>query len=142
MKPWRVVLDTNVVVAALRSDQGASYQILMMLGGGSFEVCLTVSLTVEYEAAATRLVGETPLTRRDIGDVLDYVCSEAHRHKVHFLWRPFLSDADDDMVLEAAVASGARYIVTHNTRDFAGIESFGIRALTPGAFLSAVRRRK
>jgi len=142
MKSWRVVLDTNVIVAALRSDQGASYQILMLVGGDLFQPCLTVSLAMEYEAAAMRLIRSTPLARSDIGDVLDYMCAEAHRQKVHFLWRPFLRDADDDMVLEAAVASGARYIVTHNTRDFAGVESFGIRAITPGAFLSAVRRRK
>jgi putative PIN family toxin of toxin-antitoxin system len=142
MKPWRVVLDTNIVVAALRSNQGASYQLLMLLGGNVFAMCLTVSLTMEYEAAAMRLVGATPLTRRDIADVLDYLCSQANRHKVHFLWRPFLSDPADDMVLEAAVASGAKYIVTHNTRDFAGAEKFGIRVLTPGDFLNAVRRRK
>jgi len=142
MELWRVVLDTNVIVAALRSNQGASYQILMMLGHDLFEVCVTVSLAMEYEAVAMRLVGETPLTKRDIGNILDYICSEARRSKVHFLWRPFLSDADDDMVLEAAVACGARYIVTHNIRDFAGVESFGIRALTPGAFLSVVRRKR
>jgi len=142
MKPWRVVLDTNVVVAALRSDQGASYQILMLLGGNEIKMCLTVSLAMEYEAAAMRLIGKTALARRDIGDVLDYLCSQANRHKVHFLWRPFLSDPDDDMVLEAAVASGAKHIVTHNTRDFAGVEKFGIRVLKPGAFLTAVRRRK
>jgi len=125
----------------MRSDQGASYQILMLLGGNVFEMCLTVSLAMEYEAATIRLVRETPLTRRDIGDVLDYLCSQGNRHKVHFLWRPFLNDPDDDMVLEAAVASGAKYIVTHNTRDFAGVEKFGIRVLKPGVFLKAVRRR-
>jgi len=142
MKPWRVVLDTNVVVAALRSDGGASYRILMMLDEDSFQICLTVSLAMEYEAASMRLVGETPLSRHDIEDVLDYLCSQALRRKVHFLWRPFLSDADDDMVLEAAVASGAKYIVTHNIRDFAGAEEFGIRILQPGAFLAALRRRR
>ena len=142
MKPWRVVLDTNIVVAALRSDQGASYQLLMLLDSNAFALCLTVSLTMEYEAAAMRLVGKTPLTRRDIADVLDYLCSQANRHKVHFLWRPFLSDPADDMVLEAAVASGAKYIVTHNTRDFAGVEKFGIQVLKPGVFLNEVRRRK
>jgi len=114
----------------------------MLLGGNEIKMCLTVSLAMEYEAAAMRLIGKTALTRRDIGDVLDYLCSQANRHKVHFLWRPFLSDADDDMVLEAAVASGAKHIVTHNTRDFAGVEKFGIRVLKPGAFLTAVRRRK
>ena len=112
-----------------------------MLGGDRFEICLTVPLCVEYEAATMRLVGETPLTIRDIGDVLDYLCSQANRCKVNYLWRPFLGDPDDDMVLEAAVAAGAKYIVTHNTRDFAGVEEFGIRVCKPKAFLNTVRRR-
>jgi len=141
MKPWRVVLDTSMIVAALRSAQGASYQVLMRLGGETYEACLTVPLVMEYESAAMRLPGKTPLTAEDIGDILDYICTESRHLKVHFLWRPFLRDPDDDMVLEAAVSAQARYIVTHNIRDFVGAEQFGIRTIRPGAFLARMRRR-
>ncbi|MCK5801796.1 MAG: PIN domain-containing protein [Lentisphaeria bacterium] len=58
---------------------------------------------------------------------------------VYFLWRPFLRDADDDMVLEAAVAGGCSHIVTHNTKDFRGVEEFGLAVLTPGQFLRLLR---
>ena len=67
--------------------------------------------------------------------MLDYICSIAEPHSIFYLWRPFLSDPRDDLVLELAVEANAEYIVTHNLRDFAGIEQFGIKAISPGAFL-------
>lgn len=142
MKIKRIVLDTNVIIAALLSNQGASYRILMLVNENSFQICLTVPLMMEYEEVALRLVQDTSLTRNDIGDILDYLSAKAHRQKIHFLWRPYLSDIDDDMVLETAVASQAKCIVTHNTRDFSGAENFGIRVLTPGSFLNIIRRRQ
>ncbi len=137
-----MVLDTNVIISALRSSQGASYEILMRLGQNSFQPCVTVSLMMEYESVSMRLIEKTSLTEDNIGDILDYLCATARRCKVHFLWRPTLKDPDDDMVLEAAVASGAKIIVTHNVRDFKGAETLGVRVLKPAAFLSIIRRKK
>jgi len=71
---------------------------------------------------------------------LRYLASTAHLQDVHFLWRPFLRDPDDDMVLECAVASGSTFIVTHNVRDFARAESLRVQAITPADFLSRLRR--
>jgi putative PIN family toxin of toxin-antitoxin system len=142
MAPPLVVIDTNVIVAALRSNRGASHQVLLSLGEDAYRMCVSVALLMEYEAAAMRLTRTTPLRRQDIDAILDYVCSEARHCKVHFLWRPCLRDPNDDMVLELAVSSGARYIITHNTRDFAGTERFGIEALTPREFLPMIRRRR
>ncbi|MFN8499236.1 MAG: putative toxin-antitoxin system toxin component, PIN family [Anaerolineae bacterium] len=130
-----VVLDTNVIIAALRSRRGASYRLLSLVGQGVFEINVSVPLVLEYEDAAKRLIGETDLTAQDIDDILDYLCSVANRYAVFFLWRPFLRDDKDDMVLELAVASGCDAIVTYNQRDFVGVQQFGIRLLTPKAFL-------
>lgn len=68
-----------------------------------------------------------------------YLASVAHLQDVHFLWRPFLRDPDDDMVLECAVTSGCEFIVTHNVRDFRRIEELNVRAITPADFLNRLR---
>ena len=131
----RVVLDTNVLIAGLRSPAGASFQILQRLGQGAFSVCVSVPLILEYEAVAKRQARELGLSFSDIEDVLDYVCSIAEPHSIFYLWRPFLSDPRDDLVLELAVEARAGCIITHNLRDFHGTEQFGIDAMSPGAFL-------
>lgn len=138
MKPLRIVLDTNVLVSALRSKRGASYRLLMRIGTDSYEPAVSVPLGLEYEAAAKRLVKDTLLTARDIEAVIDYICAQAVTSKIFYLWRPLLKDPKDDMVLEAAVAAGCTHIVTFNGRDFAGAERFGIKVLTPQAFLAKI----
>lgn len=70
-----------------------------------------------------------------VDDVLDFVCSVAYHQAIFFLWRPALRDPGDDMVLELAVAAGADFVVTFNTRDFAGSERFGLRVVRPGELL-------
>jgi putative PIN family toxin of toxin-antitoxin system len=131
----QIVIDTCVVISALRSRRGASYRLLMLADGGRFDTNLSVSLLLEYEQVAKRFVGEISLTETDIDDILDYLCQTAIQRKVYYLWRPFLKDPQDDMVLELAVSAGCRFIVTFNIRDFAGAEQFGIRVVTPQKFL-------
>jgi len=131
----RVVLDTNVLIAALRSRSGASFQILQRIGRGQFDLVLSVPLVFEYEEVAKRTARSVGLLFSDIEDILDYMCHVGEHREVFFLWRPFLKDPLDDMVLEAAVESGCDYIVTHNIKDFAGVEQFGLEVLRPGAFL-------
>ena len=131
----RVVIDTNVLIAGLRSPNGPSFQLLQRLGTEAFALCISVPLVLEYEAVAKRQSRELGLAFADIDDVLDYVCSIAEPHAIFYLWRPFLPDPRDDLVLELAVEAQASCIITHNLRDFAGTEQFGIEALSPGAFL-------
>lgn len=138
MNSPRIVLDTNILVAALRSNRGASYRLLMCLGSGLYEPVVSVPLVLEYESAAQKLVGRTHLTTRDIDIVINYLCAQAIQAKVFYLWRPFLKDPKDDMVLEAAVTGGCSHIVTFNKRDFAGSERFGIRIVTPQSFLTEI----
>lgn len=134
----RVVLDTNVLVAGLRSNRGASFRLVSEIGAGRFEICVSVPLVVEYEAVLFRQARALGLSRRDISDFLDHVCSVARRQSIFFLWRPRLRDPADDMVLEAAVAASCRYIVTFNKRDFESGHPLPVRLVTPQEFLHTI----
>jgi putative PIN family toxin of toxin-antitoxin system len=133
-----VVLDTNVLVSALRSNKGASFAVLERVGEGEFEIAVSVPLVLEYEDAMLRHRGS--LGTADVRDIVDYVCSEARHHRVYFLWRPLLRDPNDDMVAEVAVAAGAHAIVTHNRRDFLGVEKFGLKIWSPQQLLERTRK--
>ncbi|MBM3132000.1 MAG: putative toxin-antitoxin system toxin component, PIN family [Chloroflexi bacterium] len=136
----RIVIDTNVLIAALRSRKGASYKLLSLIGSSKFEISVSVPLVLEYEDVAKRLIGEIPLSESDIDDIIDYICHAANRVKVFYLWRPTLKDPKDDMVLELAVAANCDCIVTFNKRDFRDVDlaPFGLRALTPKEFLKEI----
>lgn len=133
-----MVLDSNVLVAASRSKRGASAKLLSLVGGRRFEICISVPLVLEYEDAVMRHLAERSTERRVWGDILDFICKVARRQEVFFLWRPFLRDPKDDMVLELAVAAGCEAIVTYNGRDFDGAEEFGVRICNPKEFLTEI----
>ena len=136
----RIVLDTSVLVAAARSRQGASFALVGSLPHPRYEFVLSVALYTEWQAMLTQPEHLPPgLQPQDALAYLRYLASIAHLQDVHYLWRPFLRDPDDDMVLECAVASGSRYLVTHNVRDFARITSLGISPVTPAEFLDMLR---
>jgi putative PIN family toxin of toxin-antitoxin system len=132
----RLVLDTAVMVAAIRSDSGASRLLLRSaLERAGISLLVSVPLFIEYEAVMTRSE-HLKASRLSIGDVavlLDAVAAVADPVTLAFLWRPLLPDADDDMVLETAVNGQADALVTFNRRDFAGMAvQFGIPVLLPG----------
>lgn len=137
-KPPRVVLDTNVVVAGLRSSRGASYLLLEEVGRSTVEIALSVPLVLEYEEALGRSRVEAGLTAQDVETVLDFFCSVGRLQRVFYLWRPFLPDPSDDMVLEVAVAAQCSAVVTHNTRHCVGAERLGVKVLTPVEFLRMI----
>jgi putative PIN family toxin of toxin-antitoxin system len=134
----RVVLDTSVIVSALRSRRGASFQVLKLLRAGHFEVAVSVPLALEYEAVLRRHGKELGLSQAEADGLVDYLCDVGHRQAIHFLWRPTLSDPRDEFILELAVAARCDAIVTHNVRDFAGAARFGVTIVTPGDFLAAI----
>jgi putative PIN family toxin of toxin-antitoxin system len=134
----RIVLDTNVLVSALRSRDGASFKVLSLVDSGKFTLCLSVPMVLEYEAASKRQTKATGLTAADVDAIIDYLCLVGERHKVYYLWRPFLKDSKDDMVLELAVSSNAESIVTYNRGDFKGANQFGIKVITPKALLQQI----
>ena len=140
----KVVLDTNVVVSAALSRRGASSRLLELLAEGEFDIALSLPLYLEYEDVLSRdeLVshGVDPVAARELYEDLGSI---AQGQIIYFLWRPWLRDPKDDLVLEVAVASGSRYIVTHNVKDFIGQgieDAFGIDVLTPQALLKILIR--
>jgi len=137
--PLQIVIDINVFVSALRSNRGASFKLLSLLGkSAQFEMNLSVPLVLEYEDVAHRQLHSTGLSAQDVSDIVDYLCSVGNRCQIYFLWRPFLKDAKDDMVLELAVEAQCQYIISFNRRDFAGVEQFGLQVLTPQEFLREI----
>lgn len=136
----RLVLDTAVMVAAIRSDAGASRRLLVAALRRRFTLLVSVPLLVEYQAVMTRTEHLTAsgLSSDDVDVLLDAVASIGEPIRLAYLWRPMLRDPDDDMVLEAAVNGQADAIVTFNRRDF-GLAAgrFGIELLSPG---SAIER--
>ena len=133
----RVVVDTDVVVAGLRSRRGVAFRLLSKVGKARFEVALSVPLVLEYEDALLR-PQRGNLSQADVDAGLDYFCEVAHLQQIFFLWRPFLPAPKDDMLLELAVAARCQSIITYNVRDFVGAQKFGISVLEPGPFLSGV----
>jgi predicted nucleic acid-binding protein len=133
--PPTVILDTNVLVAGLRSNTGASHLLLRAIGGDRFELGLTAPLVLEYESVLKR-PGLVPLPPADIDVLLDYLCGAGKCRPVRFRVRPAATDPSDDLVLEAAVATGSAYVVTLNPSDMReGAERYGIGLLTPGEAL-------
>lgn len=135
----RVVLDSSVLVAALRSRRGASFALLEGLRAGQFEIAVSVPLVLEYEAVLLRHALELGLLPGEATGIVDYLCAIGHRQDIHFLWRPALNDPGDEFILELGVAAECAVIVTHNVRDFSGAHSFNIRVLTPAEFLRRLR---
>lgn len=142
----RVVIDTCVWVAAVRSRRGASFAILSEIPHGRFRFGVSVPLYLEYKArlmatAATRAV---PLSRDQAAAILAALAHYGTEVPVFFNLRPNMKDEGDNMVFECAANFGAEAVVTHNVRDFRDPElrGYGIEILRPGEFLRRIRRTK
>jgi putative PIN family toxin of toxin-antitoxin system len=138
----KVVLDTDIIVTALRSATGGSYAVLREAAHGRITPLVTPALFLEYDAVLKRpeqrLVDSLGL--HDIDRFLSALAAACEAVEVSFQWRPQLSDANDEMVLEAAVNGQADALITHNVRDFVkGAERFGLRVFRPGEFLKELR---
>lgn len=138
----RVVLDTDVIVTALRSATGGSNAVLREAAHGRLTPLVTPALFLEYEAVLKRPEQRLAhgLGLRDIDSFLAALASACEAVEVSFQWRPQLPDPNDEMVLETAVNGRADALITHNVRDFAkGAARFGLRVLKPGALLKELR---
>jgi putative PIN family toxin of toxin-antitoxin system len=140
----KIVIDTNVFLSSLFSKNGASHKLVLWIvnqyknSHKKYNV-ISNTLVTEYEDVLTREKNIEKFKNFSIYDVkefIDGICLISNHQKINFLWRPFLRDSNDDMVLEVAFNSRADYIVTHNIKDFKGVkENFNIEIITPKEFL-------
>lgn len=136
-----LVLDTDVVVAAMRSPRGASAEILRLARYERLRMACSVSLFMEYEAVCSRAMHleAAQWTQQDLAVFLNVIASWIEPIKIHYLWRPQLRDPADEMVLEAAVNAQAYALLTFNTRHFStAMKQFDVKLLTPSQFLGAL----
>lgn len=139
MKKLKIILDTNILFTALRSDLGASFKLISLIPSDLFKISVSVPLVVEYEDVLKRSKNLKHLHDKDIDDFIDFIILVAEQTKIHFLWRPFLKDPNDDMLVELAVASQADAIITYNKKDFKNVEQiFGIKIVDAKELLKLI----
>lgn len=128
-----IILNTNVLVTAMKSNKGASYKLLTHIDSPSFQLHISTPLVFEYESILKREIERN--RHADMDAMVDYLCLIATAHQIFYLWRPVLHDIKDDHVLELAVKAQAT-IVTWNVKDFKIAKSkFGLDVMTPKALL-------
>jgi putative PIN family toxin of toxin-antitoxin system len=140
----RVALDTNVLVAALRSDRGASRQLLLGALERSYQLVASVPLMIEDEAVLSRAehVLASGLSAEEVQTLLDAVAMVVDPVRLAYLWRPLLRDTEDDMVLETAINGRAEILVTLNLRHFEAAKGmFDVVILSPADALEWLRKR-
>ena len=131
-----IIIDTNVVLSALQSRLGKSFELVSKIGTGAFEFAISVPLVLEYEAILKKHTDRTIFTDSDIDSFVNYLCAAGTKTKIFYLWRPYLKDPFDDHVLEVAINSNASAIVTFNKKDFVEAINLGIKIQTPKEFLA------
>ena len=144
MNILRVVLDTNVLVSASRSRNGASFALLLALQNRHITALASVPLMLEYEAVLKRpeQLTVSERTTESTDAFLDALSLFIEPVNLHYLWRPQLRDPADEMVLETALNGRAEMLITLNIADFIPASHFRLPVLTPGAFLRLLQKEK
>ncbi len=140
MKTYQIIIDTNVLVAAFRSKQGASFRLLKLLKEDDqrWQINVSTALILEYEAVLKREIHRQSKDVSIIDKFIDDLVSASNRHPIFYLLRPYLKDPDDDFILELAFSSSVDYIVTYNTDNIKRAKMFGLDAITPKEFLQKI----
>ena len=137
----RVVLDTSVIVAGLRSSAGASGAVLRQMSQGEFQLAASPALFLEYEQVLKRSDHRLPADQVD--GFLSELAKIIKPVQIRYTWRPQLMDPDDEMDFDAAVNGQVEALVTHNRKDFErAARRFGITVCSPAELLWTLRRKK
>ncbi|BAY97725.1 PilT protein domain protein [Tolypothrix tenuis PCC 7101] len=137
-RPYQIVVDTNVLLAGLRSSLGASYRLLTILNDRRWQLNISTTLVFEYEEILKREKYQIGLRDQDINDVIEGICSIANLCSIFYIWRPSARDPDDDFLIDLAVECQADFIITYNQKDLQAAQQFGIRLVSPKEFLQIV----
>jgi putative PIN family toxin of toxin-antitoxin system len=137
-KPYQIVVDTNVLVAGLRSNRGASYKLLTILNDARWQVNISTTLIFEYEEILKRSSLELGLSFPDIDAIIRGICSISNQRQIFYVWRPTSTDPDDDFLIDLAVKAQAEFLVTYNQRNLQPAERFGIKVVSPKQFLQFI----
>lgn len=133
-----VTIDTNTLIAALLSKNGASHQILRLIITEKLKLALSTNVLLEYDAVTKReeILKKSKFKKEQIEDVLDLLALLAHKHEIYFRLRPNLADEKDNLFVECAFTSNSEYLITSNVRDFknAELKGFGFGVVTPKQF--------
>lgn len=137
-----LAVDTDVLVAAVRSRRGASRAWLRAILAREATLLLSVPLALQYEAVLTRPehLAASGASLDEATALLNALCAVCTPVAISFLWRPMLRDPNDEMVLEVAVNGAADWLLTFNERDFSGAERLGVRIERPGLAWRSWRR--
>lgn len=132
-------MDTNVLVAGLRSKRGASHEVLQLLRAGRWTLLLSNTVLGEYHEVLHREVAALDLTHEDVDAYLDVICALAEQRTLTTAWEPAAADPDDEAFVQLAREAQVDYLVTHNVNDVAGAAQFSVQVVRPAEFLNAVR---
>ena len=129
----RIIVDTNILVAATRNRNGPSFALMQLVRAHNILICCSPALFLEYEDVLQRPEqrAASGLRVKDVDAILNELAALLEPVLTHYQWRPQLRDPADEMVLEAAANARVHALVTYNLRDFAPAKRFGIPVLTP-----------
>lgn len=134
----KIVIDTNIVIAALRSRRGASFRLLSLIQEKHFTPILSLPLFLEYEEVVYREVQKGTFPQKNGEMLLDFICYHFEHQELHYRWRPMLNDPKDEMVLETLLNSRSEYLITYNKKDFLPVKELKNRILDAKEFLQLI----
>lgn len=133
-----IVIDCNIFISAILSQNGMAVEVLRCALKEKFVPQFGQKLFKEYEDVLSRnkILESSKLSKEEIEEVLNALISVSRRNEIYYLWRPNLIDEGDNHLVELAVASNSKYIITNNTKDFLNSElKFDFEAITAKDFL-------